>query len=195
MVTNFYDSSPENVETQHIRLKPARVIIDEHIPYIVVWAEDALSFAHTVPTSLFALQLLVPDEHVHAASSAVAKRLPYAQIREPTQEWLEHKFIDRGQPTCFPNSVHLRLTERQHEDPEDIYIHPQSFFSLNVRNYNLSTSLVPPLPSSNSQIRFPTRTAVLDSLIDTMLDPPIGFRHWKLTQSIEVYIGYLISIS
>ena len=194
MVTHFYDSSTEGVETQHIRLKPARAITDENIPYVVVWAEDALSFAHTVPTSLFALQLLVPDEQIHAASSAIAKRLPYVQIREPSQNWLEHKFIDRSQPTCFPKSIHLRLTKSQHEDdPEDIYIHPQSFFSMDVRNHDLSTSLVPPLPSSNSQIRFPTRTAFLDSLIDTMLDPPIGFRHWKLTQSMEVYIGYLIT--
>jgi hypothetical protein len=45
------------------------------------------------------------------------------------------------------------LTKRQHEDdPEAIYIHPQSFFSMDVRNHNLSTNLVPPLPSTNSQI-------------------------------------------
>jgi hypothetical protein len=82
------------------------------------------------------------------------------------------------------------LTTRQHEDdPETIYIHPQSFFSTDVRNHNLSTNL----PSTHSHIRFPTRTAFLDSLIDTLLDPPIGFRHWKLTQIMEVYIGYLIT--
>jgi len=186
MVTHFYDSSTESVETQDVRLKPARAISDGHIPCLV-WAEDALSFVHFVPTCLFALQLL---EHVHDACSTVATMLPYIQIGEPNQAWLEHRFINRAQPTCFPNSVHLRLTKRQHEDdPEAIYIHPQSFFSMDIRNHNLSTNL----PSTNSQIRFPTRTAFLDSLIDTLLDPPIGFRHWKLTQSMEVYIGYLIT--
>jgi hypothetical protein len=159
-----------------------------------VWAEDALPFAHFVPTGLFALQLLVPDEHVYEASSVVETRLSYVQIEEPNQTWLEHKFINCDQPTCFPNSVHLQLTNRQHEDdPEAIFIHPQSFFSVDVRNHNLSTNLVHSLPSTNSQIRFPTRTVFLDSLIDTLLDPPIGFRHWKLTQSMEVYIGYLIT--
>jgi hypothetical protein len=193
MVTHFYDSSSDSVETQDVRLKPARTISDAHIPCLV-WAEDALSFAHSVPTCLFALQLLVPDEHIHEACSAVATMLAYIKIEEPNQAWLEHRFINPSQPTCFPKSVHLRLTKRQHEDdPEAIYIHPQSFFSMDVRNHNLSMNLVPPLPSTNSQIRFPTRTAFLDSLIDTLLDPPIGFRHWKLTQSMEVYIVYLIT--
>ena len=59
MVTHFYDSSTDSVETQDVRLKPARAISDAHIPCLV-WAEDALSFAHFVPTCLFALQLLVP---------------------------------------------------------------------------------------------------------------------------------------
>ena len=193
MVTHFYDSNTDSVETQDTRLRPARAISDAHIPCLV-WAEDALSFAHFVPTGLFALQLLVPDEHVHDASSAVTTWLPYITIREPNQVWLEYKFINCDKPTCFPNSGHLRLIKRQHEDdPEAIFIHPQSFFSIDVRNHNLFTNLVPPLPSTNSQIRFPTRIAFLDSLIDTLLDPPIGFRHWRLTQSMEVYIGYLIT--
>jgi hypothetical protein len=72
MVTHLYDSS---TDSQDVRLKPARAISDAHIPCLV-WAEDALSFAHSVPTCLFALQLLVPDEHVHDACSAVATVLP-----------------------------------------------------------------------------------------------------------------------
>jgi hypothetical protein len=111
MVTHFYDSSTDSIETQDTRLKPARAISDAHIPCLV-WAEDALSFAHFVPTGLFALQLLVPDEHVHEASSVVETRLSYVQIEEPNQAWLEHKFINCDQPTCFPNSVHLQLTNR-----------------------------------------------------------------------------------
>lgn len=189
MGTHFYDSSTDSVETQGVRLKPARAISDAYIP-CVVWAEDALSFAHFVPTSLFALQLLVPDEHIQAACSEIASHLPYNKVEAPNQSWLEHKFIDPNQPTCFPDSAHLTLTSRQHEDdPETIYIHPQSFFSMDVRNHGLSTTLAPPL--TDSRIRFPTRTAFLDSLIDTLLDPPIGYRHWKLTQKLEVYIGYI----
>jgi hypothetical protein len=192
MVTHFYDSSTDSVETQSIRLKPARAISDAYIP-CVVWAEDALSFAHFVPTCLFALQLLVPDEHIQAACSAITTHLPYTKMEGPYQSWLEHKFIDRSQPTCFPHSVHLKLTStcQQQDDPETIYIHPQSFFSMDVRNHTLSTTLLPPL--TDSRIRFPTRTAFLDSLIETLLNPPIGFRHWKLTQKMEVYIGYILT--
>lgn len=194
MVTHFCDSSTDSVETQDIRLKPARAIIlmDAHIPCLV-WAEDALSFVHFVPTCLFALQLLVPDEHVHAASSAIASKFPYTPMDGPNESWLEYVIVDSGQPSCFPSSVHLRLILRQHEDdPETIHIHPQSFFSVDIRNHTLSTNLAL-LTLLNSQIRFLTRTAFLNSLIGTLLDPPIGFRHWKLTQNLGVYIGYIIT--
>jgi hypothetical protein len=166
--------------------------MDAHIPCLV-WAEDALSFVHFVPTCLFALQLLVPDEHVHAASSAIASKSSYTLMDGPNESWLEYVIVDSGQPSCFPSSVHLRLILRQHEDdPETIHIHPQSFFSVDIRNHTLSTNLAL-LTLLNSQIRFLTRTAFLDSLIGTLLDPPIGFRHWKLTQNLGVYIGYIIT--
>jgi hypothetical protein len=193
MVTHFYDSSTDSPDIQHIRLKPARAITDAQIP-CSVWAEDALSFAHPVPTALFALQVLVPDEDLDAASSAITSRLPYVRIRKPAEDWLEHRFIDSSRPSCFPNSIYLTSTNPSfqcEDDPKAIYIHPQSFFSVNVRNHDLSITLVPPLPATNAQVRFPTRIAFLDSLIDTLLDPPIGFRHWKLTQSMQVYISYL----
>jgi hypothetical protein len=196
MVTHFYDSSPDSLEIQNTRLKPARAIADENIPCLV-WAEDALSFAHFVPTSLFALQLVVPDDFLDVSSSAIESKLPYRRVPGPHSAWLEFKFVDRNQPSCFPDSIHLEATTsrnlRSEDEPETIYIHPQSFFSFDVRNPALSVSLVPPLPSSNARLRFPNRIAFLNSLIDTLLDPPNGFRHWKLTQNLEVYIGYLIT--
>jgi hypothetical protein len=74
----------------------------------------------------------------HEASSVVETRLSHVQIEEA---WLEYKFINCDQPTCFPNSVHLQLTNRQHEDdPEAIFIHRHSFFAVDVRNHNLSTN-------------------------------------------------------
>jgi hypothetical protein len=78
------------------------------------------------------------------------------------------------------------------DEPEFIFIHPQSFFSLDVTNHHLSTTLVPPLPNRNAKIWFPTRSAFLDYLTDTVLDPPIGYRHWKLTMRLETFISYLI---
>ncbi|THH17587.1 hypothetical protein EW146_g3267 [Bondarzewia mesenterica] len=80
MVTHFYDSSTDSVSTQDTRLNPARAMTDAQIPCLV-WAEDALSFVHLVPTCLFALQLLVPDEHLEAASSAGC---PTGEFGNPT---------------------------------------------------------------------------------------------------------------
>ena len=189
MVTYYYNKCTESVETQDTRLKPAQAISDASIP-CVVWAEDALSFVHFVPTCLFDLQLLVPDEHVQAACSAITSCLPYTKMDGPCEDWLEYKMINSSQPNCFPNSAYLkRTTHPQEDDPENVYIHPQSFFSVDVRNYDLSTTLPPPL--TDPRIRFLTRTAFLDSLIATLLDPPIGFRHLKFSSSLEVYINYI----
>ena len=201
----MYDTSPESVETQEdpenpefretietqeTRLKPAKAISDASIP-CVVWAEDGLSFVHFVPTCLFDLQLIVPDEHVEAACSAITSRLPYTKMDGPCENWLEFRIVDRRQPSCFPNSAYLkRTTPGEEDDPKNVYIHPQSFFSVDVRNYDLSTTLPPPL--TDSRIRFLTRTAFLDALIATILDPPIAFRHWRFSCMLDVYISYFL---
>ncbi|THH07071.1 hypothetical protein EW146_g9431 [Bondarzewia mesenterica] len=117
------------------------------------------------------------------------------RLTGPHPYWLEHKIFDRGQPNCYPDSVALELTTpqsaRHEDDPTDIFIHPSSYFSFDVCDHTLSVSLVPPLSPANSDLRFPTRTAFLDSMIATILDPPIGFRHGKLTQQLEGFISYI----
>ncbi|THH09856.1 hypothetical protein EW146_g8556 [Bondarzewia mesenterica] len=176
MGIHYYNSSPFSATTMETRLKPARAITDACIPCLV-WAEDALSFALFVPTELFALQLLVPDE----------------DVRTPTGWNIRSSTVVNQ--TATPDSVALELTTpqsaRHEDDPTDIFIHPSSYFSFDVCDHTLSVSLVPPLSPANSDLRFPTRTAFLDSMIATILDPPIGFRHGKLTQQLEGFISYI----
>jgi len=62
--------------------------------------------------------------------------------------------------------------------PSDVSINPRSYFSFDVSDKILSVVL----NDFSSAIRFPTWTTFLDSTISTLLDPPIGFRHWKFTQ-------------
>jgi hypothetical protein len=160
MGLHFYDSSTDSAETQHIRLAPARAITHAGIPYLV-WAEDALSFVHFVPTSLFSLQLLVPDEHLEDAASAILSKLSYKRHKEPDLEWRGFPFADREERSCFPESIFFEMTKPPHlrseDDPETILLHPMSYFSFDIRDHSLSVTLVPPLPTENSEIRFPTR--------------------------------------
>lgn len=196
MVTHCYDSSTDSIEIQGVRLKPARAITNAGVPCLV-WAEDALSFVHFVPTCLFSLQILVPDALLEAATSLIVSNLPYKRMVEPPESWQEYMFINRSRPICFPNSIHLKLSTpdylRSEDNTQDVYIHPQSSFSIDVREQNLSVSLVPPLPPPNANIRFPTRTAFIDSLVTTILEPPIGYHHWKLIRTLQVYLGYFFT--
>ncbi|KAF5376860.1 hypothetical protein D9615_007285 [Tricholomella constricta] len=190
---HFYDQSTDSIETQCLRLAPALAITRANIPCLV-WAEDALSFVYFVPTSLFALQLLVPDEDLEKAALTITSTLPYERIYGAAPGWLEMRMFDPAQPSCFPNSIYLRTTKLPHlrheDDPVDIYLHPQSFFSFDIRQHDRSVSLST-LPKQHADIRFPTRAAFLDALFDTLLDPPTGLRVMTLTLKLDVYIGYI----
>ncbi|KAF5376859.1 hypothetical protein D9615_007282 [Tricholomella constricta] len=190
---HFYDQSTDSIETQCLRLAPALAITRANIPCLV-WAEDALSFVYFVPTSLFALQLLVPDEDLEKAALTITSSLPYERIYGAAPGWLEMRMVDPAQPSCFPNSIYLRTTKLPHlrheDDPEEIYLHPQSFFSVDIRQHDRSVSLST-LPKEYADIRFPTRAAFLDALFDTLLDPPSGLRVLRLTLKLDVYISYI----
>ncbi|KAL6305553.1 hypothetical protein BKA93DRAFT_914178 [Sparassis latifolia] len=119
-------------------------------------------------------------------------------MTEPDSSWLDYRFVDASEPSCFPWSAFLQHTspqERAEDDPAKIFVHPQSYFSFDIRDPSLSVSLVPPLPAHNASIRFPILAAFLDSMIATQLEPPIGYRHWRFTQRLKVYIGYLMTYS
>lgn len=191
---HFYDECIESIATQCTRLAPALALTHAGIPCLV-WAEDALSFVYFVLTSLFALQLLVPDEQLENAARAITQALPYTRMVGPAPAWLEFKYVDPTRPSCFPCSIHLQSTTpvhlRKEDDPVDIYLHPESFFALKVEEQDRTVSLANSLPAEYSLILFPTRTAFLDSLFNTLLDPPSGIRVVNFTSMLDVYIGYI----
>ncbi|KAH7884839.1 hypothetical protein F5I97DRAFT_1508751 [Phlebopus sp. FC_14] len=192
MGIHYYDTCTEPFEAQCIRLKPARVLTEAQIP-CMVWAEDALSLAHFVPTALFAQHLIVPDDLIALASSTIQSGFSYTV--GPANTWTEIKPFDPDKTSPFPHSIHLHSTVpaelRDEDDPPMVIIHPHSDFSLDVRDHSLSTSLVPPLPASYSAIRFPTRVAFLDSLVSMILDPPSGRKQWKFINQMIVFISYI----
>ena len=70
-----------------------------------------------------------------------------------------------------------------------IFVHPQSQFRLDIQDDSRSL-LLPPFPDD---IRFPTRTAFLDSMISTILDPPSGKVSGKRSTMLICWISYLFT--
>jgi hypothetical protein len=101
----------ETSRTQLDRLRPARALLRDNIP-CVVWAEDALSFVHCVPTSLSTLQLLVPDTELQSAASNITTTLPYIPAGSHPR-FFDGK-SDPGWETryAFPRSLYLKLKDR-----------------------------------------------------------------------------------
>ncbi|KAF8177833.1 hypothetical protein BJ912DRAFT_985087 [Pholiota molesta] len=185
----YYDSSPYVLETQQRRLRPALSLSDANIRCLV-WAEDALAFIHFVPTSLFTLQLIVADQNLEAASTAIMHSLPYKVFTGIDKNFVESILYDPSQPSAFPHSVCLELTTPgSMDDPEKIFIHPMSQFYCDVHD-NSRTLSHPPF---SDNIRFPTRIAFLDSMIAMNLDPPSGRSHSKVTSMLLNWIAYLFT--
>jgi hypothetical protein len=100
--------------------------------------------------------------------------------------------MDISRPPCFPNSPWLEMTSRTSMDePATIVVHPQSWFAFDVRDLTCSATLSPPPCAEDANIRVPTLPALLDSLVTTILDPPLGDRHCRFTDKMNCWIAYL----
>jgi len=188
----LYKSSPWSQEVQENRLKYARTLSNANIECLM-WGEDALAFAHLVPTCLDTLQLLVADQDLHAASTQITKSFDCRLFSGFNPLHVELIVLDPSQPKAFPHSVCLETTiaacKRTPDDPDFIFIHPQSQFYFNIQDKSRSLSLAP-FPDN---IRFPTLTAFLDSMIATYLDPPSGRIHSRVQSPLKVWISYLLT--
>jgi len=78
--------------------------------------------------------------------------------------------------------------KRLMDDSDMVFIHPQSQMYLDVNDTSRSVSL----PDFPDTIRFPTRAAFLDSMIELYLDPPSGRLHTKRDGLLSVWISYLL---
>jgi hypothetical protein len=189
MGVSHQNKSSSRETLQHGRLHPARALVKADIPF-VVWGADVLNFAPSV--RLFGFHVLVPDERVDAAVKVLLDHLPCRIMDAPPEAWTEWKMIDISRPPCFPNSPWLEMTSRTSMDePATIVVHPQSWFAFDVRDLTCSGTLSPPPCAEDANIRVPTLPALLDSLVTTILDPPLGYRHCRFTDKMNCWIAYL----
>ncbi|PPQ86334.1 hypothetical protein CVT25_005635 [Psilocybe cyanescens] len=183
---HFYDECPYELDELEGRLGPARVLSQIGIPCLI-HGEDALAFVHWVPTGLFALNIVVANEDVPRAVSAITSVFPYRIFTGIHPHLSNHRSCDPHQTRSYPNSTFLDLVETDTCHPETVLIHPEFEFNLVVSDYSRSVPL-PPFPDN---IRFPTRAAFLDSTIETRLDPNSGLVTEPVTSIFEVWINYM----
>ncbi|KAJ7780933.1 hypothetical protein B0H16DRAFT_1817219 [Mycena metata] len=188
-----YDSDSSDFEVvtcpilQAQRLQPAAALTGANIPCLV-WADDVLNFAHSLPAPLTQSLQLIP--------LSLSPPRPFERMPNPPNWWLEPEFEGPAPPSCFPYSLPLRNTTPEHEplglQPDQIFLHPQSFFSLDVSDHSRSTTLTAAnLPPAYAAIRFPTRTAFLDALLDALTDPQSGVRTLQDSLQLSEYAAYL----
>ena len=203
---HFYTDPLEiySLDWQKRRLGATRTISDAGV-LCVVWAGDALAFAHCVPTLLFDLQILVPDQLVAKAASVITSRqreFELELLETPSPCWLDCT-VARGRagnythalpdPAYLPHLLHDQVSESMAIPGKmwNLEAHSQYAFQLNVEDLSCLMALVPLLPPCYALIRFLTRGASLDSLITTPSDNPMPFNHHKLHKRIGTYIEYM----
>ncbi|KAJ7477193.1 hypothetical protein B0H11DRAFT_1294977 [Mycena galericulata] len=139
----------------------------------------------------------VPDDKIEEAATIITSGTQYERVDSPPKEWLECSIFDPACGSCFPSSLYLKSTVpadlRNWDEPKEIYLHPQSFFNIDVSDHSRSVTLASTLPPTFAALRFPTRPAFFDSLLETRTDPPHGRRSFHLSTTLASYIAYLFT--
>lgn len=197
---DFYFDTPANVVEMESRLQPARLLVDAGLP-VLVHGDDALALCHFVPVVLNALHICVPDVSVERCASIITRNMDYhpAEIPEPWKMSIRYG-SSLGSLSPFPRSAYLELGNAnpcvdvfwpENWHPQHIFIHPGAALHMNILDNSSSMSGSPPLLAHNERIRFPTLGAMLNSCVDTLLDPPEGYRNFALGRFTLAWIDDL----
>ncbi|KAK7050329.1 hypothetical protein R3P38DRAFT_2863474 [Favolaschia claudopus] len=198
----FYEFVPPPPHIQHRRLGALRQLTAAGIP-CALWGEDALQYVHRVATGLFDQQILVPDDLLDYAASALQNecwvRSAYNPLDLAREEWepgcggtvawpkairLAHRDV--------PPELMLKSTHVVDPLPSHVLLLPQSYYGIDLRNYGRRLrSMVPPLPPSNEGILVPEFHTFLEGLIHFLIHPPAPHRKGMMRHTI--YLGYLCS--
>ncbi|THH03979.1 hypothetical protein EW146_g10302 [Bondarzewia mesenterica] len=191
----IYDCKPPPPDEQHGRLVALRQLIARDIPCIL-WGEDALRFAHSVPTSLFDQQILVPDELLESAA-AIIEEGRYNRV--PSNGVYAEQFRPHNGAAAFPKAIRLQHSDIPDHEPYKLFplpgyilLLPQSYYGLDVRSAARFQSLVPPLDASNAAILVPKYHTFLEGLVEIIMNSPAGYHHITSKLKHDVFISYLL---
>ncbi|KAF9484791.1 hypothetical protein BDN70DRAFT_55909 [Pholiota conissans] len=179
---------------QHARLIAPRQLIANGI-LCILWGEDALNFAHSVPVLLRDQIILVPDELLDAAAAVLenVEESKYERTSALNEDYNDFfPVAPRPRPKRpkvsdviftykyeFPRSIRLAHRDVPEDDPYKLYplprcilLLPQSYYALDARSASRFQSLVPPLDTPNEGILIPKYSTFLEGLVHFMMHPP-----------------------
>ncbi|KAF5321228.1 hypothetical protein D9619_000536 [Psilocybe cf. subviscida] len=193
----YCHESPAHVaESWKDRLQVPCLLAQREIPCLV-FGEDALSLVFHVPTVLFSLHILVADKHVGQAVEAITRSsFPYKiNTDHLIPNYNDPIIVDPDQTKAYPNSIHLRNTNEpadKHQSSQ-IIIHPETHFNFIIDDYKLSTSVFMfPEALFPESVRLPQRAAMVDSIIDSLLDPNSGVVTIVGSRELRRWLAYII---
>ncbi|KAG5719714.1 hypothetical protein E4T56_gene18499 [Termitomyces sp. T112] len=186
---------------QHKRVVALRKLIARGIPSIL-WAEDAMRYAHRVPTCLFDQQILVPD-HLLPEAAAVLQEGDYCPTGHSafSLEDMPGPFFGTSP---YPKGIRLKHRDVPEDHPYKlepiptwILLLPQSYFGFSVDSTERyqSLELGPSLSPLNAGILVPKYHTFLEGLIRFMMDPPTGLDHPhnRALMKYKVFVEYLVT--
>ena len=167
--------SPSHSE-KYFFLRPLTSLLDAKIEF-VVYGPDALTFVHRASPYGFwpSLQHVLLTQHdVSLAGAILARDHGYEIFHKPPfpvscTNWQ----VDLFRPSDGQSFIALRHPDPDFPGFKHVFLHASSTFHFDLDDPGRSfTDPDPPHPSV-AAIRYPTEIAFIDSLIDTMYEPPV----------------------
>lgn len=174
------------------RMTPARILSAAEI-VCIVWGPDALQFAHCIAPETIPCHLLVEDRSLLESARVLGL---HGYSTEPDPEPSTFSNFSLAEQGAYPDSIYL-----YHRSPMEGWIDPTPHLLLltPMSSYQVESSwcmdssktLSLADPEANRQIRFPTWSGYLNSLIATYLEPSHP-RNRYLESNLRIAIASLI---
>ncbi|KAF5314246.1 hypothetical protein D9619_011782 [Psilocybe cf. subviscida] len=188
------DELPLTEEEVQDRFQAPYLLSDSNIP-CMIFGEDALCLVFRVPTALFSLHIVVAYSDVDRAVQIITKSLPYTvNMAKLIPNFNNPVRIDPDQTRAYPRSFFLSCIDDSNvTHPSQIIVHPETDFNLDIGGLNRWTSVdVFPDVDIPTNIRLPTQEAMVDSIIDTTLDPNCGLVLEPVMRELGTWLAYII---
>ncbi|KAG6835008.1 hypothetical protein H0H93_005651 [Arthromyces matolae] len=178
------------------RLEPALTSTKNGIR-TMIWAEDALNLS--LQTNSYpgfrAFEMIVPARDVLNAAEYIMEEHSYDPTSGRLDGYIDRLRLDPEESRMYPDSVCLTSipATRKPSDgisweelPEFIFIHPDSFWGLDVNDDSKST-LIPPYRNA----RLPTLATMINTIMKMNFDPPSGYLHSRLYDKLGSWLDDL----
>ncbi|KAG6835569.1 hypothetical protein H0H93_016904 [Arthromyces matolae] len=176
----------DTTTSPNVRLGPALTSARGGIR-TMIWSDDALYVGLESPDPYEAFEMIVPSgPDVLRSAELIMEAHPYQPSSGHIKSYMEDLWADPEETKMYPASACLTSmvpgTSRYSEDyntfkelPNIIFIHPDSFWGLNVKDNSISTEIL-----SCDGLRLPTLATMINTITRMTFDPPSGYLHTNM---------------